>query len=411
MRIIPIVAAVVVTGSLYALVFERDRLLGAAGAAPEAAATASDDTTPETTATAAPQGMAVVAMRSQAQAIDSAVILRGQTQAAREVTVAAETAGQIISEPRPKGSLVAAGEALCEIDAGTRLAMLAEARARLREAQGRVPEARAGVIEAEARVREAEVNLNAARALSQDGFASETRVVGAQAAMETATAGLERARAAVISAEAGILGAEAAIAATERDIDRLVITAPFAGLLETDTAELGTLMQPGSPCATVIQLDPIRLVGFVPEADVGRISVGAPAGGRLSGLRDVTGEVTFLSRSADPITRTFRVEVTVPNADLSISDGQSAEIMVAAPGQTAHLIPQSALTLNDDGLLGVRTVGADLRAVFVPVTLLRDTASGVWVGGLPDLVEIITIGQEFIIDGVPVAPSYTEAKG
>ena len=44
--------------------------------------------------------------------------------------------------------------------------------------------------------------------------------------------------------------------------------APFAGLLETDTAELGALLQTGSPCATIIQLDPIKFVGFVPEAEL-----------------------------------------------------------------------------------------------------------------------------------------------
>jgi membrane fusion protein, multidrug efflux system len=409
MRLIHLLAALVVTLSLYAIVFERDRLLAFAGSTPAApdpdalpAAVAGSDTVPP--------GIAVVAIRSQAQSIDSAVILRGQTQAAREVTVAAETSGLVVSEPLRRGSFVTAGEPLCTLDPGTRQASLAEARARLSEAQGRVPEAEAGVIEAEARVREAEINLNAARALSQDGFASETRVVSAQAAMESASAGVQRARTAVSSALAGIESAQAAVASAEREISRLVITAPFEGLLETDTAEIGSLMQPGAPCATIIQLDPIRLVGFVPEADVGRVTVGALAGGRLSGWQEVAGEVTFLSRSADPVTRTFRVEVTVPNPDLAISDGLTAEIIVASDGQSAHLIAQSALTLNDEGALGVRTVAPDMTAQFMPVTLLRDTAQGVWVAGLPDTVDIITVGQEFVVDGVPIVPTYQEIR-
>lgn len=404
MRLMSMFAAVVVAAILYLIVFQRDQLLGFAGA---------DSDTPVTVAmsdTATAQGIGVIAIRAQAQAIDSAVLLRGQTAAARDVTVAAETSGLVVSEPLPKGSFVNAGDTLCTLDPGTRAATLAEARARLSEAQSRVPEAEAGVIEAQARVREAEINLNAARALSQDGFASETRVVGAQAAMESASAGVQRARSAVSSALAGIESAQAAVASAERDIARLVITAPFEGLLETDTAELGSLMQPGAPCATIIQLDPIRLVGFVPEADVGRITVGAMAGGRFSDQQEVVGEVTFLSRSADPVTRTFRVEVTVPNPDLAISDGLSAEIIVAADGQSAHLIAQSTLTLNDAGTLGVRIVGPDMTAQFMPVTLLRDTAEGVWVAGLPDTVDIITLGQEFVIDGVPIVPTYAEAN-
>lgn len=404
MRLMSMFAAVVVAAVLYLIVFQRDQLLAFAGA---------DSDTPVTVAmsdTAAAQGIGVIAIRAQAQPIDSAVLLRGQTAAARDVTVAAETSGLVVSEPLPKGNFVNAGDTLCTLDPGTRAATLAEARARLSEAQSRVPEAEAGVIEAQARVREAEINLNAARALSQDGFASETRVVGAQAAMDSASAGVQRARSAVSSALAGIESAQAAVASAERDIARLVITAPFEGLLETDTAELGSLMQPGAPCATIIQLDPIRLVGFVPEADVGRITVGAMAGGRLSGQQEVVGEVTFLSRSADPVTRTFRVEVTVPNPDLAISDGLSAEIIVAADGQSAHLIAQSTLTLDDAGTLGVRIVGPDMTAQFMPVTLLRDTAQGVWVAGLPDVVDIITLGQEFVIDGVPIVPTYAEAS-
>ena len=404
MRLMSLLSALAVTACLYLIIFERDRLLVFAGANAETPAAAVTEDTP------APQGISVVARRQQAQPIDSAVLLRGQTAAARDVTVAAETSGLVISEPLPKGSFVNAGDRLCSLDPGTRQANLAEARARLSEAQSRVPEAEAGVIEAEARLREAEINLNAARALSQDGFASETRVVGAQATMESAIAGVQRARTAVSSALAGIESAQASVASAEREITRLTITAPFAGLLETDTAELGALMQPGAPCATIIQLDPIRLVGFAPEAEVARIKVGAAAGGRLAGQQEVAGAVTFLSRSADPVTRSFRVEVTVPNPDLAISDGLSAEIIVAAAGQSAHLVAQSTLTLNDAGTLGVRIVGPDMTAQFLPVTLLRDTAEGVWVAGLPDVVDLITIGQEFVIDGVPIVPSYQEAS-
>jgi len=149
----------------------------------------------------------------------------------------------------------------------------------------------------------------------------------------------------------------------------------------------------------------------VPETEVSKVAVGAIAGARLTDGSQVRGQVTFLSRSADQTTRTFRIEVEVANDDLSIRDGQTAEIIVAADGKRAHLIPQSALTLNDDGDLGVRTVTEDSKALFMPVTLVRDTVDGVWVADLPDAVDIITVGQEFVIDGVTVEPTYSEAEG
>ena len=100
----------------------------------------------------------------------------------------------------------------------------------------------------------------------------------------------------------------------------------------------------------------------------------------------------------------------MPNADLSISDGLTAEIGIESAGADAHLIPQSALTLNDDGKLGVRTVEDDNMAGFKPVRLLRDTPEGVWVTGLPKTAQVIVIGQEYVVAGVPVAPTVKETE-
>ena len=200
----------------------------------------------------------------------------------------------------------------------------------------------------------------------------------------------------------------AAVAIATRDIENVTIKAPFAGLLESDTAELGTFLSSGAACATVIQLDPIKLVGYAPEADVAAIEVGALAGARLISGRDVTGRVTFLSRSADPSTRTFRVEVEIPNPDFTIRDGQTVEMAISAAGLAAHLVPQSALTLDDQGQIGLRIVGADNRAEFAPVTVLRDTLEGIWVAGLADEVDIIVVGQDFVTAGVLVEPHYTD---
>lgn len=372
MRIVPMLTAAAVTASLYMVVIERENLV--AFARGEAAAEAGAEppaAQPQPEAAAAPDGgkrVGVVALRSQARTVGSAVILRGQTKALREVAVRAETTSTVISEPLRKGAQVKKGDLLCEMDPGTRQATLLQAQAQLKEAG---------------------INLSAASKLSQGGYASETRLAAAEAAERTASA---------------------AVAAAEREIANLRITAPFDGLLESDTAELGSLLQPGSLCATVIQLDTIKLVGYVPEAEVGKVTLGAEAGAELATGRKVQGKVSFLSRSADPGTRTFLVEITVPNQDLSIRDGQTADIAISSAGAQAHKLPQSALTLNNDGQLGVRVVGADSTVVFYPVQLLRDEADGVWVGGLPAEADVIVVGQDFVTEGVAVAATYRETE-
>lgn len=408
MRLISFVNALLVIAALFFLVFERDALFAFAGRGNSEADAASN---PESSsnATSDQNVIGVVVLRSAAREIDSAVLLRGQTKANRQVEVLAETTSTVISEPKRRGTFVEAGDLLCELDPGTRPASLAEAEAARLEAESRIPEAEARLEEAHALVAEAQINLTAAQKLSETGFGSETRRISAEAAMRSAEAGVKTAEAGLEATRAGMEAAIAEVKAAQREIDRQTIEAPFKGLLESDTAELGSLMQPGSLCATVIQLDPIKLVGFVPEVDVNKILVGSEASARLVTGLQVAGRVTFLSRSADQTTRTFEVEITVPNPDLTIRDGQTADIRISAEGAKAHLLPQSSLTLNNEGQVGVRTVGAENVVGFMPIRLLRDTAEGVWVDGLPETADVIVVGQEFVTQGVTVKPTYRDA--
>lgn len=363
MRLFPLITALLVTTAIYLAVMERSALLGFAGVVTDAPIT--DDSGLE----AEGPMVRVLAQRSVARPVDTGVVLRGRTEAARQVDIRAETSGLVTSEPLRRGARVDAGDPLCELAPGVRQAALSEARARLSEA---------------------EIAFRAASGLSESGFATETRLASAQAALQAAQAGVERA---------------------VEDLARLVMHAPFDGILESDTAELGSLLQPGGLCATLIQLDEIRLVGFATELQVERLAVGAPAIARLAAGREVGGAVSFISRSADPQTRTFRVDVTVPNADLSIRDGQSADIVIAAQSETGHLLPASALTLNDSGALGLRVVDPDGLVSFAPVTVLRDTPDGVWLAGLPEQVDAIVAGQEFTRDGARVDVTLQDVNG
>lgn len=394
--------ALLVTTALYLLIMERDRVLAIAGAVPPPPP--EDAARPETV-----RRVSVVVQESHAQDIVGVVLLRGETEAAREVELRAETSGRVISEPLRKGASVAPDAVLCRLDPGTREAALAQAEASLAEARARLPEARAVVAEAESQLAEAEINDRAARQLSDSGFASDTRVAASTSAIASARARVAASQAGLEAAQTALRTAEAGVAAARTEIERLSITAPFAGVLDTDAAELGTLLQPGDLCATVIQLDPIRLVGYVSEMELSRIRPGAPAGGRLGSGREVAGHVSFVARTADPVTRTFRVEVEIENGSAEIRAGETVEMRIAAPAQPAHLLPQSALTLDDAGRLGVRLAVDDV-AQFAPVVLLRDTLEGVWVSGLPERAAVIVVGQEFVTDGVPLTVTSREAR-
>lgn len=367
MRLLPLLTACLVALVLYGLIMERDTLRALASGPGETEVAAPDDAGPDVAAGVVQPDppVSVIVAVSQAAPVQTGIVLSGRTEAARKVDVSAETTGVVISEPIAKGASVAAGDVLCRLDPGTRPAVLAEA---------------------EARLAEAEVNDRTASQLAQRGFSSETSAIAAQAALQ---------------------GAQAMVRQAQKEIERLAIAAPFAGLLETDTAELGTFLQPGAVCGTLIALDPIRLVGFVPEREVDKLRTDSPAGGRLATGSEVRGRVSFVSRSADPLTRTFRVEVEVPNPDNTIRDGVSVEILIGLEGDSGHLLPQSALTLDDKGRLGLR-LNDNGVARFAPVEIIRDDPRGVWLSGLPDRAEVIVTGQDFVDDGRAIAVTYRE---
>ena len=356
MRITSILMVVLIAGTLwYWFVGRHD---GAASTA--ANVEKSQQAAPPAEPAEAP--VPVVTIASVARETTSRLVLRGRSVASRNVQVAAETTGRVISPPLRRGTAVHRGDVLCRLDPGIRAAELAEAEAVLAEAR----------IEAEAASR-----------LKSKGFAAETTMRAREAVLQAAQARLDRVR---------------------WDIDRLEIKAPFDGYLESDTAELGALLAPGGICANVIDLSEIKVAGFVAEQEVDLLRVGQKAVVHLINGTEAEGTISFLSRVADPQTRTYTVEVTIPNGDGKLRDGMTAELLIDRPGGVGHFLPQSALTLNDEGQLGVR-IDDDGIARFVAVTILRDEDDGLWVAGLPETARIIVVGQEFVTDGRKVAGS------
>ena len=112
----------------------------------------------------------------------------------------------------------------------------------------------------------------------------------------------------------------------------------------------------------------------------------------------VTGKVRFVAHKADDATRAFRVEVQLPNADNKLRDGVSADIRIPVRELKAQKISPGILVLDDNGVVGVRTVVNGI-VHFVPVKIVSDGPDGMWISGLPDHVAVITVGQEFVSDG------------
>jgi multidrug efflux system membrane fusion protein len=177
------------------------------------------------------------------------------------------------------------------------------------------------------------------------------------------------------------------------------VKAPFDGYLETFSVKEGDYLNTGAVCATIIDPDPMRLIGEVSEKEINFVKVGAKAGAELISGRKVEGVVSFVSTSANKGTRTFRVEIDVKNSDRSIRDGVSAQIEIEGDTILAHRISPSILMLGEAGELGIRTVNEENQVEFKKIEILEDSMYGIWISGLPRNIRIITIGQEYVFQG------------
>lgn len=306
------------------------------------------------------QSFTVRATRVSAQSFVQNIRVRGQTKAFRLVDVRSEVSGRIIATPVIRGARVAAGDVLCEIAVDSKAADLQEARSRAQQAQ---------------------LEFDGARDLQERGLQSRVGMAQLKTALDAATAAVKR--------------AEIALAKTK-------ITAPFDGIMESREVEVGDLMDMGGKCASLLDDTPMLLIGLVPEQDVGKLFLGAPVRANLITGETVEGKVTYISRAGESNSRAYALEVELAPSERPIRQGVTAEIYIAASETQAHLIPASALTLNDEGIVGVKTVDSDMMVHFTAVTVVGENNSinpGIWVTGLPATSVVVTHGQEIVFPG------------
>ena len=213
----------------------------------------------------------------------------------------------------------------------------------------------------------------------------------------------------IAEARASVASARARLKAAQLNAERTLIRAPFAGMVETTDVELGDYVQPGMACATVVDLDPMLLVGRVSERDVHRLEVGGMTTGVLSTGESVTGPISFVGQQADPTTRTYAIEVTLPNPDYALRSGITTRINIPVATVLAHKVSPALLALDDGGAVGVRTTNGSDRVEFHRVDIVADDDDGVWVTGLPEYTTLITVGQEFVVAGERVDVVYEDA--
>ncbi len=319
-------------------------------------------------ASESPEVITVRAERISPQSYTEQIRVRGRTKAFRHVEVRAEQVGRIVGNPVTRGARVKAGDVLCEISIDNREADLREAISRREQAQ---------------------FEYDAALDLQERGLQSDVIVSQLKAALESSKAQVSR---------------------TQLALEKTKIVAPFDGIVETRAVEIGDLLNAGTVCASILDDSPMLLVGLVPEHNIAAVSGGAKVYGRLLSGERVTGQVSYLARAADPISRSYRIEIEVDSKYQNLREGITVELMVDANEIVAHRIPPSALTLDDGGDIGVKVLDNKGTVHFRNVEIVGDDTnqldSGIWITGLTGTVILITLGQEIVFPGQVIEANF-----
>jgi multidrug efflux system membrane fusion protein len=317
--------------------------------------------TPDEPAVAKAVAPVTVSVRTQeAKPVEQFIVAQGQAEPNRTVTIRAETKGQISEILADEGASVAAGDVIVRLEANDRKAML---------------------LRAEARVREQQSAYEASESLGKKGYQTQRQADQIFSSLQTARAELEEARI---------------------ELERIEIKAPFEGVVLSSPMELGAYVDVNGEVATIVDNDPLVVSIRIPQQDVSALKLGQPANVTFATGQQRDGKIRYIAARADEDTRTFRVEVELPNPNGEIPSGISAEAKVPTGTVMAHFVSPAALSLNDEGKLGIKTVDEHNKVTFHTASIVLSDVDGAWITGLPPQARIITLGHGFVQIGEEV---------
>ncbi len=297
---------------------------------------------------------------SKAKLVTQFFQAEGQALPDRDTAIRSETSGQIAEVLIEKGEDVEAGAAIAVFETAEREAEVARARTQLQIAQR---------------------DFDNALALRERGVATTDRVA------ET---------------EAALAAARAQFTTAEEALSNTIITAPFAGRVEALSLDSGEFIPAGSDVGRIVDNSPLTVTIQVPQQALGQLH-----DGHIARVLFITGErrsgtVTFVGTTAARDTRTFLAEIDIPNEGGAIPAGISAEIQIPVAEVEAHFVSPATVSLDPDGALGVKVVDDESIVRFYPIEIVRSQMEGIWVTGLPETAQIITVGQGYVSAGETV---------
>jgi len=296
-----------------------------------------------------------------ADTVNDSVELYGRTEPDRITTLRAEISGKIVQVLAKRGSQVKEGQIIAKI-------ALNDLESQLQRS--------------EALLTQREIEYAGAKTLNADGYQGKVQVASAKANLEAVKSDIKR---------------------LEINIEHTVIVAPFDGVLNTRYVEEGDYVKSGDDIAMIADLDPLVVRAFVTENQVSQLSVNQSANIHLLNNANTDGVVRYIASVADDATNTFKIEISIDNSGYKYLAGLSGEVNIALKQVPAIKISPALLALDELGNIGVKTV-EDNIVKFTAIDIVKSESDGIWLTGLGQQADIITLGQGFVRAGDEVNP-------
>jgi len=283
----------------------------------------------------------------------------GTVRARLRATVEAKTSGRILELPILLGQKIKAGQLLARLDA---------------------PEIKARLDQAEATLQQAERDWKRVSSLFSQQAATRADYDAADSRYQVAKASVAEARAM---------------------LDYVEVKAPFDGVVSRKWVDVGDLAAPGKPLVDLEDPSRLQLEADVPEGIAARIQPGAPMVVR-GGQGELSAMVAEIAPNADPVSRTFRVKLDLPNGSALMS-GQFARVLIPV-GETATMrVPASAVVQRGQMEIVFAVENQHARLHLVRTGRQLDDGTEILSGlDAGDIVVVDNASQ--LVDGQPVNP-------
>jgi len=339
----------------------------------------------------------------------------GEFQPYQEVELHAKVSGYIKRINVDIGDRVKSGQVIATLEVPELNAQVAAAQAEVRHSQSEIARAQSGVALANANY----VALHAAYTRLSEASNRRPGLIAAQE-LDDARAKDQDAEAKINVAKSALEAAKEQLGISQADGQRVksledysIVTAPFTGVITMRYADVGSLIQAGTtsdtqsmPVVKLAQSDLLRLRMPVPEEDVPFIKTGGDVQIKLQANgKTISGKIIRFTRELTASTRTMLAEVDVPNPDLMLSTGMTAEATIVLQAQKNILTIPAGAVLKGNGQSYVLAVDANNKVQKVPVVLgILGSDRAEITHGLMEHESVVVSGQENYQPGQTVRP-------